>query len=173
MFAPCGPRSAAAIPLARSGFTPPSPSPFLLPGSSNPLARSPGPPREPFSTFSGSAPSLQSPCFALQLSALRTRPGTQTVAPGLLGDSPPKIKGLGRLLERVRSPPTARMLQCWRSGPTRRRRGVRRPGKKGLLRDSAQFLRAGRSDRALRALPLFVSEGSFHAPPGPRPRGGM
>lgn len=107
--------------------------------------------RKPFSTFSGSAPSLQSPCFRPQaLSAGGTRPGTQTVAPGLLRipHPPPPLqkKGLRRLQGALRSPPTAKMLQCWRSGPTRRTersRGGR--GKKGLLRDSACVLKCRRS----------------------------
>ena len=190
MFVPCGPRSPWRTPAP----IPPSPSPFLLPGSPNPLARSPGPPRGAFLHLSGSAPSLQSPRFRPPaLSAGGTRPRTQTVAPGLLrippqpppspkkkafGDSSKK-KGLRGLLGALRSPPTAKMLQCWRSGPTRRTersRGGR--GKKGLLRDSACVLTCRRSGCSSETcLPacsfLFKKHSFFPAPPGPRPRGGM
>lgn len=181
MFVPCGPQSARCDhPGALRLLSRPLPRLFSFPGVLTlwpaALARH----GEPFSTFSGSAPSLQFPCFRPPaLSAGGTRPGTQTVAPGLLRiprqqPSLPK-KGLRGLPAVLRSQPTAKMLQCWRSGPTRRtERSQGGRGKKGLfcLRShvQAEWL-------LLRDLPacafLFEKHSFSPAPPEPRPRGGM
>lgn len=95
------------------------------------------------------------------------------MAPGL-----PRIPktGLRRILGALRSPQTAKTLQCLRSGPTGRTErsgGGRR--KKGLSRDSACVLTwrwNGRSSKTC-LLSLFVKHSLPAASPGPRPQGGM
>lgn len=182
MFVPCGPQSARCDhPGALRLLSRPLPRLFSFPGVLTlwpaALARH----GEPFSTFSGSAPSLQFPCFRPPaLSAGGTRPGTQTVAPGLLRiprqqPSLPK-KGLRGLPAVLRSQPTAKMLQCWRSGPTRRtERSQGGRGKKGLLRDSACVLtcrRSGCSSETCLPAPFFSRNTAF-PPPRPSPGPGV
>ena len=94
--------------------------------------------REPFSTFSGSAPSLQSPCFRPQaLSAGGTRPGTQTVAPGLLRIHPPpplqKKKASGDSRERCAARPRLRCCSVGGLARPGERRGVEAAGATVIL----------------------------------------
>lgn len=178
MRAPVGPlRSPWRAPTS----IPPSPSPFLLPGSSNPLARSPGPPQGAFLHLLGLRAQSSIPLLPPS-SSQRWRNPTRDANSGTRTpeDSPPtpppKKKGLRRLQGALRSPPTAKMLQCWRSGPTRRTersRGGR--GKKGLLRDSACVLtcrRSGCSSETCLPAPFF-SRNTASPPPRPGPGPGV
>ena len=182
MFVPCGPQSARCDhPGALRLQSRPLLRLFSFPGVLTlwpaALARH----REPFSTFSGSAPSLQSPCFRPQaLSAGGTRPGTQTVAPGLLRIHPPpplqKKKASGDSRERCAARPRLRCCSVGGLARPGERRGVEAAGERSIERFclrshvQAEWL-------LLRDLPacsfLFEKHSFSPAPPGPRPRGGM